>query len=255
MSFRKSSSARVVIFRPTRGFIAATISPYCWRSDAGGIRAHLQTLARHPDHWPAAAFSNHDVTRTATRFGPGSAKVMLALLSALRGTVLLYQGEELGLPEVELERDQLRDPVGDLYYPLFKGRDGCRTPMPWDAAKPNLGFSTGLPWLPLGPEHAALSVAAQERDANSTLAFTRAANSFRKSHASLVHADLILRDAPAPLMAFQRGEILCVFNLGRLEEKWAAPGDVASLGFGTGEVSLSGRMLTLGPLSAWFGRL
>ena len=88
---------------------------------------------------------------------------MLALLFAMRGTVLLYQGEELGLPEVDLRRDQLRDPVGDLYYPLFKGRDGCRTPMPWDAAKPDLGFSSGTPWLPLGPAHAALAVAGRRR--------------------------------------------------------------------------------------------
>ena len=118
-------------------------------------------LALHPDHWPCVAFSNHDVIRTVTRFGEGSAKVTLALLCALRGTVLLFQGEELGLPEVDLRRGQLKDPVGDLYYPLFKGRDGCRTPMPWDAAKPNLGFSSGTPWLPLGTEHAALAVAAR----------------------------------------------------------------------------------------------
>ena len=95
--------------------------------------------------------------RTVTRFGGGEsgdaalAKLMLALLFSIKGTVLLYQGEELGLPEVTLRRNQLKDPIGDLYYPLFKGRDGCRTPMPWDSAAPNLGFTTGAPWLPLGP--------------------------------------------------------------------------------------------------------
>ncbi len=105
------------------------------------------------------SFCNHDIVRTVTRFGGGAAgdprlaKLMLALLFSLRGTVLLYQGEELGLPEVDLERHQLRDPVGDLYYPIAKGRDGCRTPMPWDAAAPNLGFTSGTPWLPLGAAH------------------------------------------------------------------------------------------------------
>ena len=89
--------------------------------------------------------------------------------------MLLYQGEELGLPEVDLRRDQLKDPVGDLYYPLFKGRDGCRTPMPWDAEQPNLGFSAGTPWLPLGPAHRRLAVSEQEKDPSSALAFTRAA--------------------------------------------------------------------------------
>ena len=159
---------------PTEGLHAGYNFALLAASDAASVRAHLQTLARYPDHWPAIAFSNHDVTRTVSRFGPGSAKVMLALLMSLRGTLLLYQGEELGLPEVDLARDQLRDPVGDLYYPLFKGRDGCRTPMPWDGTKANLGFSTGTPWLPPGPAHAALAVSEQEKDAASSLAYTRA---------------------------------------------------------------------------------
>src|SRR5262249_19758862 len=151
-----------------------------------GIIAHLKTLALYPDHWPCIAFSNHDVIRTASRFGEASAKALLALLFALRGTVLLYQGEELGLPEVDLRRDQLRDPVGDLYYPLVNGRDGCRTPMPWDANNPNPGFSTAAPWLPLGAEHAALAVSLQERDASSTLAYARAFLKARKNLPALI---------------------------------------------------------------------
>ena len=75
--------------------------------------------------------------------------------------------------------------MGDLYYPLFKGRDGCRTPMPWDAAKPNLGFSSGTPWLPLGPEHRALAVSEQEEDPASALAFTRKLLAARKAHPAL----------------------------------------------------------------------
>ena len=223
--------------------------------DAAGIRTHLETLARYPAHWPAVAFSNHDVVRTATRFGAGSAKVMLALLCALRGTMLLYQGEELGLPEVDLRRDQLRDPVGDLYYPLFKGRDGCRTPMPWDADKRNFGFSSGTPWLAMGLAHADLAVATQEHDPHSTLAFARKALSFRRAHASLRLADLVLLDAPLPLLAFRRGEILCVFNLGGSRANWTLPGDAIAMDFGTGEALLSAGALKLGPLSAWFGRL
>jgi alpha-glucosidase len=222
--------------------------------DAAAIRTHLETLAHYPGHWPAIAFSNHDVTRTATRFGEGSAKLMLALLFALRGTVLLYQGEELGLPEVDLRRDQLRDPVGDLYYPLFKGRDGCRTPMPWDASRPHLGFTSGAPWLPLGPMHAALSVASQEHDPGSTLAFARHMLKARKTHASLRDADLALLDAPLPMLAFRRGEILCVFNLGRVAVNWTVPEKITALEFGTGKADLAGSRLTLGSLSAWFGR-
>jgi alpha-glucosidase len=240
---------------PDKGLHAGYNFALLLANDAEGIRTHLETLAQHPDHWPALAFSNHDVIRTVTRFGDGSAKLMLALLFALRGTVLLYQGEELGLPEVDLARDQLRDPVGDLYYPLFKGRDGCRTPMPWDAQMPNLGFTSGTSWLPPGPAHAALSVGVQERDPDSTLAFARAMLKTRKAHPNLRNAGLELLEAPLPVLAFRRGDILCAFNLGRTAMDWAVPDRAAALDFSTGEAVLTGSRLTLGPLSAWFGRV
>jgi len=228
------------------------------------IAAHLKTLAMYPDHWPAIAFSNHDVIRTVTRFGgdaagdPALAKMMLALLFTLRGSALLYQGEELGLPEVDLARNQLRDPVGDLYYPLFKGRDGCRTPMPWDGARPNLGFTSGTPWLPLGAAHAPLSVAAQECDPNSPLQFARAMLKARKAHPALRSGTLSLLDAPPPLLAFIRegeGErILCVFNFGDEKQSLEYAAGTA-LEFGSGETARDGDKLTFGPLAAWFERV
>ncbi|MEY4708447.1 MAG: hypothetical protein RJB58_2170 [Pseudomonadota bacterium] len=226
-------------------------------TDAAAIRAHLQTLARFPDHWPCIAFSNHDVIRAATRFGPDAAKAMLALLCALRGTILIYQGEELGLPEVELRRDQLKDPVGDLYYPLFKGRDGCRTPMPWDASVPQLGFSSGTPWLPLGPSHAALAVSNQELDPDSHLAYTRKLLAARKAHPALRTGTLTL--LPGDALAFVReaqGEnIVCVFNPGEGSVRFDLPGPAQALDWGTGEARLVGAALALGPSAAWFGRL
>jgi alpha-glucosidase len=222
-------------------------------SDAGAIRAHLETLAAFADHWPCIAFSNHDVIRTATRFAPQAAPVMLALLCALRGTMLLYQGEELGLPEVVLRRDQLKDPVGDLYYPLFKGRDGCRTPMPWDAAKPNLGFSSATPWLPLGSEHRALAVSEQDKDPASTLNLFRALMHQRAASAALRTGDLTLLEAPLPLIAFRRGEdTLCLFNLGPETMRWAAPAQCGAF-FSQGQTSREGDVLTLGPFSVWLG--
>jgi alpha-glucosidase len=187
------------------------------------VLKEIATLARHPDYWPCVSFCNHDIVRTVTRFGGGAdgdprlAKLMLALLLTLRGTVLLYQGEELGLPEVDLRRDQLRDPVGDLYYPVAKGRDGCRTPMPWDAAAPNLGFTSGTPWLPLGETHRPLAVSRQEGDAQSTLNFARAFLAKRKASAALRLGAIEALDAPAPVLAFTRtheGErVRCVFNM------------------------------------------
>jgi alpha-glucosidase len=225
------------------------------------IAAHLKTLAAHPDHWPAIAFSNHDAIRTVTRFGgdgatPGLAKVMLALLFSLRGTALLYQGEELGLPQVDLQRSQLRDPVGDLYYPLFKGRDGCRTPMPWDANAPGLGFSSGTPWLPPGPAHAALAISLQEKDTASPLNFARMMLKARKDHPALRLGTLSLLQAPEWLLAFSReqdGErILCVFNLSDEPRVFEYAGIGKALDFGTGETRRDGDNLELGPLAAFF---
>jgi alpha-glucosidase len=225
-------------------------------TDAQVIRTHLETLAQYPDHWPCIAFSNHDVMRTATRFGDGSANVMLALLAALRGTVLLYQGEELGLPEVELRRDQLKDPVGDLYYPLFKGRDGCRTPMPWDEGTAHLGFTSGEPWLPLGENHRRFAVSAQDADPNSTLAYARKVLAARKTHPALRTGSLtLLPDGLAFVRQAGDEKIVCAFNLGPGEKTLALPGLVRDLGLGTGSARLDGVHLTLGARSAFLGLL
>ncbi|RYF95291.1 MAG: DUF3459 domain-containing protein [Caulobacteraceae bacterium] len=203
------------------------------------IRNHMEMLAEHPRHWPCITFSNHDVPRTPSRFGDGSApvaKVMLALLLTLRGSILMYQGEELGLPEADLTREQLRDPVGDLYWPAHKGRDGCRTPMPWSPGHA-LGFTSGHPWLPAAPEHASLTVADQEADPDSALALSRALIALRKAHPVLRSGDIAFRDAPAPMAVFERsGEgarIVCAFNLGG----GAAPEDPAWI---EGETLLAG---------------
>jgi len=226
-------------------------------TDAAAIRSHLETLARFPDHWPCIAFSNHDVIRTASRFGATSARVLLALLAALRGTLLLYQGEELGLPEVDLPRHLLKDPVGDLYYPLFKGRDGCRTPMPWEAAKPNLGFSTGVPWLPLGEAHAALAVSEQDKDPGSALAYARRLLKARKDLPALRDGTLTL--LPGEALGFVREgggqKIACAFNLTGQEQVLDLPGPAQPLDLGTGRVMLSGSRLALGTHSAWMGTL
>ncbi len=200
------------------------------------VLKELATLARHPAHWPCVSFCNHDIVRTVTRFGGGRdgdprlAKLMLALLFSLRGTVLLYQGEELGLPEVDLERHQLRDPVGDLYYPVAKGRDGCRTPMPWDADAPQMGFTTGTPWLPLGAAHRPLAVSRQEADPDSTLAFAREFLRRRRGSRALRLGAIEVLETPAPILAFARTSgserVTCRFNL-----SGKASGGLAPFGF------------------------
>src|SRR4051794_24361211 len=85
---------------------------------------------------------------------PAFARLLMALLLSLRGSVCLYQGEELGLTEADLREADLRDPFGIAYWPEFRGRDGSRTPMPWCAEAPHAGFTTGdRPWLPVPPAH------------------------------------------------------------------------------------------------------
>ena len=120
------------------------------------VRAVLESFGRvASDGWSCWAYSNHDVMRHASRWAQGESdrtaylKVISALLMSLRGSVCLYQGEELGLGEADLNFDDLRDPYGIRFWPEFKGRDGCRTPMVWDDNETNAGFSTGRPWLPV----------------------------------------------------------------------------------------------------------
>ncbi len=209
--------------------------------------------------WPCVTFSNHDVPRTVTRYGrtmegdPQLARLALALLMTLKGTVLLYQGEELGLPDGPIERHQIRDPVGELYFPYAKGRDPCRTPMPWVAAKPNIGFSYGEPWLPMAPVHAALAAAGQERDPNSTLWFARALIQLRKKHSALALGDMKVLAVNEQILAFERvrggDHIVCVFNLSKSDASFATPGLGAAL-LSVGEVSRDGDTLRLSARSA-----
>jgi alpha-glucosidase len=227
------------------------------------IRKHFDMLARHPRHWPSVAFSNHDIMRTLTRFGGknaprGLAKMMMALLLSLKGTALIYQGEELGLPQADVRRDQLKDPVGDLYYPYTFGRDGCRTPMPWLSNAPNLGFGAGTPWLPVSPFHQPLAVDLQQSDDHSTLALTRKFIAARRDNPVLRLGDIAFIDAPAPVLAFTRTyqdeRAICVFNMSGQEARFAG-GHGEAVDLGCGDAQSTGGELRLGPYAAWFGRL
>ena len=117
--------------------------------------------------------SNHDCKRIATRWGganppAGLLRMTPALQLSLRGASCIYQGDELGLPEAEVKFEDLQDPYGITMWPEFKGRDGCRTPMPWDSTQPDLGFgapgSKHKPWLPVAESHRALAVDRQVAD-------------------------------------------------------------------------------------------
>ncbi|MFP7723572.1 alpha-glucosidase family protein [Lysobacter sp. A3-1-A15] len=188
----------------------------------GYIRDTVEKLeARMPHGWPCWAISNHDVRRAVTRWGgedPSDdlARQLVALVCSLRGSVCLYQGEELGLDEAEVPFESLQDPYGVSFWPKFKGRDGCRTPMPW-ASDGQAGFSPAPPWLPIPAGHRARSVQAQEADAGSVLNTTRRFLRWRKHHPALVHGDIAFVDTPEPVLAFTRSHgaqrLLVAFNL------------------------------------------
>jgi alpha-glucosidase len=170
------------------------------------------------------AFSNHDVERVASRWGgeggapmPAQIHMLQMLLVSLRGAICLYQGEELGLSEAKLAHHELRDPFGIEYFPEFRGRDGSRTPLPWEDDGPHAGFTSGAPWLPIPAEHADLSIAAQEAAPTSSLQSWRELVAWRKAHPALVEGDLELLDLPAPLLGFTRTcadeRLFLVFNV------------------------------------------
>ncbi len=154
--------------------------------------------------WGCWALSNHDVPRIASRWAPAKAETLLALLLSLRGSVCLYQGEELGLPEAEVPFEALQDPYGKAFWPEFKGRDGCRTPMPWQRDAVQGGFSSAEPWLPMSPAHGPLAVDVQETDATSNLHATRALLAWRRQHPALREGDLRFLPAPEGVLHFER---------------------------------------------------
>ncbi len=177
------------------------------------------------DAWPSWSFSNHDVVRVRTRWGGEEAgddfaTLLLGVLMCLRGTIFLYQGEELGLPQADVPFEKLKDPEGIRFWPESLGRDGCRTPIPWSSDAQNAGFSKAEPWLPVDPRHARLAVDRQSRDPSSMLNKTRAFIAFRKAREALRLGDIRFVDAPEPVLAFTRTcesqSLLCVFNLGPL---------------------------------------
>jgi alpha-glucosidase len=173
--------------------------------------------------WPSWALSNHDVVRVGSRWGGESAdlrklRVAAAFQMCLRGSPCLYQGDELGLPEAQVAYEDLQDPYGITMWPEFKGRDGCRTPMPWDAKAADLGFGSGAqkPWLPLTEAYRALAVSKQDNDPTSLLNFYRALLTWRKGQAVLLHGDQRLLPVHKQVMAFVREhegqQVLCAFN-------------------------------------------
>jgi alpha-glucosidase len=214
--------------------------------------------------WACWAFSNHDVQRAVTRFAAGREpslalrKLVPTLLCTLRGTVCLYQGEELGLEEAELRFEDLRDPFGKAFWPEFKGRDGCRTPMPWAGSAAHGGFTSGEPWLPLSPRHLPLAVDLQEGDPDSVLNHVRAFLGWRRAEPALARGDIRFMAGEAErrgvlicLRELGNRRLFCAFNLSAATQRFAAtPHRLDAIEFAAAAAAIENDQVTL-PAWGW----
>jgi alpha-glucosidase len=209
----------------------------------------------NPKGWPCWSFSNHDVDRHVTRWSKHAldrkalARQAVAMLIAFRGSICIYQGEELGLPQANILFEELTDPPGIRFWPEYKGRDGERTPIPWDSSESPNGFSTGKPWLPVKYEHSVLNVETQNADPDSVLNYYRQILAFRKEHPALIDGDIEFFKTGEPVLAFRRSapeeSLVCVYNLSPENVKVTCDGD-ADIVLSQAAERLKGK-LELGP--------
>jgi alpha-glucosidase len=226
-----------------------------------------ETAAKAPEGWQCLAFSNHDVTRHISRWAVHGneaefARLACMLLLSMRGSVCIYQGEELGLTEADIAYEDLVDPYGIEFWPNYKGRDGCRTPMVWQSSA-HLGAFTTAPraWLPVPADHLVRAVDHQEQDDGSILKFYQAFIAFRKRHPALALGSIDLVDAPDGVLAFWRGvpgeRLLCTFNMTNEELDFTIPDGLLPTNVNApGTIELpEGRTLSLPPFGAYIGKL
>ena len=217
------------------------------------VETFARMRAAAPDAWPCWSYSNHDTVRHITRWNLGTeaAKTYATLLVTLRGSICLYQGEELGLPEADLALEELQDPYGIQFWPEFKGRDGARTPMVWVTDNASGGFTSGKPWLPVKAPHLPLSVARQDHEDSSILSHYRRALAFRRGHPVLRSGTMEDIVAVGGVTSFRRRgdeDLFCAFNLGESVAEIGLPeGTWTTIGTELGSQTATGGRVTLAP--------
>jgi alpha-glucosidase len=212
------------------------------------------------------SLGNHDVPRIVSRWeqlggtAGERARLLAAFLLALPGTVCLYQGEELGLPEAAVPFELLQDPYGKAMWPEYKGRDGCRTPLVWDDGAHG-GFSQAAPWLPVSAAQLPLAAARQELDAGSVLNGYRHLLGWRNRQPALRLGGMTLLTAHPQVVAFVREHqgqaVLCAFNLSDRPAAYPLPAGIQlealrDAGFAA---QLVDQHFELEPLQAGFARI
>ena len=176
-----------------------------WKSDVIHQRIDEYMRAIPAGRWPNWAIGNHDNSRLATRLGPAAARAAAVLLLTLPGTPTIYYGDEIGMHDVPIPPELVRDPAEKQQPGLGLGRDPERTPMQWSSA-PNGGFSTATPWLPVAPDFATVNVAAEQRDARSTLSLYRRLLALRRSAPAFSRGAFKLLPRQGDVVAYLRGD-------------------------------------------------
>jgi len=186
------------------------------------FREHIAAVEATGE-WPVFVIGNHDIVRSWNRYGDGRhndqiAKDMAAMLLTLRGTPILYYGEEIGMQNNDpTRREDVKDPIGRIGWPQEKGRDGERTPMQW-SGDPNAGFSTGTPWNAIPETYKTYNVADELKDPNSILNWYKGLLALRRANPALLDGDYIALNANDPnLLSYLRktrnDAVLVVINM------------------------------------------
>ena len=194
--------------------------------DAGQIHDAIQNsldATALENATPTWTLSNHDVGREVTRYGDGEvglrrARAMAMVMLALPGAVFVYNGEELGLPDVDLPDEALQDPTWERSGHTERGRDKCRVPIPWSGDAPPFGFSTNADtWLPMPADWEALTVEKQRANPDSTLSFYRRALELRRERTEFDGGEFEWLAATPELLIFERngGALVCALNFDR----------------------------------------
>lgn len=232
-------------------------------------------IAESTTGWPTYVIGNHDMARSSDRYGDGKnndqiAKLMAALYLTLRGTPIMYYGEELGMTTQDPARkEDVKDPLGIAGWPAYKGRDGERTPMQWDSST-NAGFSSATPWLPVAANYQTHNVASELKDPDSVLNFYKRLLYLRHHNAALLDGSYVPLDNADPnvltyLRVYKNHAVLVALNMSGSAQEIHV--DLAAQGFSSSKAKTllttlhstpqPGRLhkLSLEPFSAYIGQI
>jgi alpha-glucosidase len=241
-----------------------TLSPSEYRRQIAGVEAS--------GGWPVFVISNHDIVRSYNRYGDGVhndeiAKLMAGLYLTLRGTPIMYYGEEIGMQNNDPKRkEDVKDPIGKLGWPKEKGRDGERTPMQWNDSA-NAGFSTATPWLPVPDTYKTHNVATELKDPDSILNFYRKLLSLRHTNPALVEGNYIALNQDDPnvlsyLRSYKGAAVLVAINMSTKAQN--VKFDLAGQGFpsasfksllATKQAAAQGQQVALPPLGVFIAQV